>query len=221
LFYDTTSRTETTMNGITHPAVEKYLYELLPPRDPLLARLEQEAQERDIPIVGPLAGRLLALLVRLTRAKKVLEIGTAIGYSTIWLARACAPNGRVVTIEYNEQIAQEARRNISEAGLGRRVRVLVGDGMDLVPTLRTKFDFLFLDAEKHQYRALLELALPKLTRDALIVTDNVLWSGRVAQSDPDETTQAIRAFNEYVHNHPALETVIVPLRDGLALSRKR
>jgi caffeoyl-CoA O-methyltransferase len=144
------------MNGITYPDIEKYLYELLPPRDPLLVRLEQEAQERDIPIVGPLVGRLLALLVRLTRAKKVLEIGTAIGYSTIWLARACP--GRVVTIEYNEQTAQEARRNISEAGLGRRVRVLVGDGMDLVPTLRTKFDFLFLDAEKHQYRALLDLA---------------------------------------------------------------
>ena len=207
------------MNGITYPDIEKYLYELLPPRDPLLVRLEQEAQERDIPIVGPLVGRLLALLVRLTRAKKVLESGTAIGYSTIWLARACP--GRVVTIEYNEQTAQEARRNISEAGLGRRVRVLVGDGMDLVPTLRTKFDFLFLDAEKHQYRALLDLALPKLTRGALIVTDNVLWSGRVAQSDPDETTQAIREFNEYVRNHPALETVIVPVRDGLALSRKR
>jgi caffeoyl-CoA O-methyltransferase len=207
------------MNGITYPDIEKYLYELLPPRDPLLVRLEQEAQERDIPIIGPLVGRLLALLVRLTRAKKVLEIGTAIGYSTIWLARACP--GRVVTIEYNEQTAQEARRNISEAGLGRRVRVLVGDGMDLVPTLRTKFDFLFLDAEKHQYRALLDLALPKLTRGALIVTDNVLWSGRVAQSDPDETTQAIREFNEYVRNHPALETVIVPVRDGLALSRKR
>jgi predicted O-methyltransferase YrrM len=82
------------MNGITYPDIEKYLYELLPPRDPLLVRLEQEAQERDIPIVGPLVGRLLALLVRLTRAKKVLEIGTAIGYSTIWLARAC-----VLTVE--------------------------------------------------------------------------------------------------------------------------
>ncbi len=207
------------MNGITHPDVEQYLYELLPPRDPLLVRLEQEARERAIPIVGPLVGRLLALLVRLTRAKRVLEIGTAIGYSTIWLARACP--GRVVTIEYNKAIAQEARRNISEAGLGRRVRVLVGDGMDLVPTLRTKFDFLFLDAEKHQYRALLDLALPKLKRGALIVTDNVLWSGRVAQPNPDETTQAIREFNEYVHKHPALETVIVPVRDGLALSRKR
>ncbi|MCL6641844.1 MAG: O-methyltransferase [Candidatus Bipolaricaulota bacterium] len=209
------------MNDITHPDIEQYLYELLPPRDPLLVRLEQEAHERDIPIVGPLVGGLLALLVRLTRTKKVLEIGTAIGYSTIWLARGCAPTGRVVTIEYNKKIAQEARKNISEAGLGRRVRVLLGDGMDIVPTLRTKFDFLFLDAEKHQYRALLDLALPKLKRGALIVTDNVLWSGRVAQSDLDETTQAIREFNKYIHKHPALETVIVPVRDGLALSRKR
>ncbi|MCX8102942.1 MAG: O-methyltransferase [Candidatus Bipolaricaulota bacterium] len=210
------------MSHITHPDVERYLYELVLPRDPLLARLEQEAQERDIPIVGPLAGRFLYLLVRLSRAKRILEIGTAIGYSTIWLARACAPvGGRVVTMELNPQIAQEAQRNIAEAGLKRRVKVLVGDGMDLLPRLRGKFDFLFLDAEKHQYKTLLNLALPKLKRGALIVTDNVLWSGRVAQPNPDETTRAIQEFNEYLRTHPALETVIVPLRDGLALSRTR
>lgn len=209
------------MNGITHADVEKYLYELLPPRDPLLLRLEAEAQEKNIPIVGPYAGRFLYLLVRLTRAKRILEIGTAIGYSTIWLARACAPyHGRVVTMEFNEETAQAARRNIAEAGLGRRVRVLVGDGMDLLPTLRGKFDFLFLDAEKHQYKALIDSALPKLKKGALIATDNVLWSGRVARNDSDATTQAIREFNKYLENHPALETVIVPLRDGIALSRK-
>lgn len=208
------------MNGITHPEIEEYLSELLPPRDPLLLRLEHEARERDIPIIGPYAGRFLFLLVRLTRAKRIVEIGTAIGYSTIWLARAC-PGGRVVTIEYDAQRAHQARRNIAEAGLSRRVRVLVGDGIDLLPTLRGKFDFLFLDAEKHQYKTLLDLALPKLKKGALIVTDNVLWSGRVAQPNPDETTQAIREFNRYIHTHAALETVIVPLRDGIALSRKR
>jgi predicted O-methyltransferase YrrM len=209
------------MSTITHPDIEQYLYELLPPRDPLLVRLEQEAQERDIPIVGPLAGRFLYLLVRLTRAKRILEIGTAIGYSAIWLARACAPHGKVITMEFHEKTAQEARRHIAAAGLERRITVLVGDGVDLLPTLRGKFDFLFLDAEKHQYKTLVDLALPKLKRGALIVTDNVLWSGRVTQSDPDATTRAIQEFNTYVHAHPALETVIVPLRDGMALSRKR
>lgn len=210
------------MNGIIYPDVEEYLYGLVPPRDPILTRLEQHAQERDIPIVGPYAGRLLYWLVRLTRAKRILEIGTAIGYSAIWLARACAPvRGRVVTLELNEKTAQEARRNIAEAGMGHRVTVLVGDGADLLPTLRGRFDFLFLDAEKHQYKRLLTLALPKLKRGALIVTDNVLWSGRVAQPNPDETTQAICEFNEYIAHHPALETVIVPVRDGMALSRKR
>lgn len=207
------------MNGITNLAVEQYLYELLPPRDPILVRLEQEAQARNIPIVGPHAGRFLYLLARLARAKRILEIGTAIGYSTIWLARACH-SGRIITIEYNEQKAKEARRNIAEAGLSRRVTVLVGDGMDVIPTLRGRFDFLFLDAEKHQYRALLEVALPKLKRGALIVTDNVLWSGRVVGNDSDATTQAIREFNEYLKKHPFLETVIVPLRDGMALSRR-
>lgn len=210
------------MNGIISPDVEQYLYELVPPRDPILTRLEQQAQERDIPIIGPYAGRFLYWLVRFSRAKRILEIGTAIGYSAIWLARACAPSrGRVVTIELNEKTAQEARRNIAEAGLGHRVTVLVGDGADLLPTLRGRFDFLFLDAEKHQYRRLLDLALPKLKRGALIVTDNVLWSGRVAQPNPDATTQAICEFNEYITKHPALETVLVPVRDGMALSRKR
>lgn len=210
------------MNGITHADVEKYLYDLLPARDPLLLRLEQEAQEKNIPIVGPYAGRFLYLLARLARAKRILEIGTAIGYSTIWLARACAKRrGKVVTIEFNEDIAKEARRNIAEAGLSRRVKVLVGDGMDVLPRLRGQFDLLFLDAEKHQYKALINLALPKLKKGALIATDNVLWSGRVARNDSDATTQAIRELNEYLKTHPALETVIVPLRDGIALSRKR
>jgi caffeoyl-CoA O-methyltransferase len=209
------------MNGITHEDIEKYLYDLLPARDALLRRLEEEAHERDVPIVGPYAGRFLYLLARLTRAKRILEIGTAIGYSTIWLARACHKyHGKVITIEFNEDTAKEARRNIAEAGLSRRVQVLVGDGIDLLPQLRGQFDFLFLDAEKHQYKTLVDLALPKLKKGALIATDNVLWSGRVARNDSDATTQAIRAFNEYLKNHPALETVVVPLRDGIALSQK-
>lgn len=208
------------MNGITSPDIEQYLYKLVPPRDPLMIRLEQEADARDIPIIGPLVGRLLYLLVRLSRARRILEIGTALGYSTIWLARACAP-GRVITIERDEKIAQEARRNLAEAGLTRRVRVLAGDGVDWLPKLRGRFDFFFLDADKHQYKMLLDLALPKLSRGALIVTDNVLWSGRVVQANPDETTRAIQEFNRYIHTHPALETIIVPVRDGIALSRKR
>ncbi|MBI3460531.1 O-methyltransferase [Candidatus Acetothermia bacterium] len=209
------------MDEITREHVEKYLHNLLLPRDALLTRLEAEAEQRNIPIVGPHAASFLALTARSIRARRILEIGTAIGYSTIWLARACGRGGRVITIEVNEETAEEARKNIADAKLSKQVTVIVGDGMEVIPTLTGRFDFVFNDADKHQYRDLVELILPKLKRGGIIATDNVLWAGRVASIENDPTTQAIRNFNEFLKDHPALETVTVPLRDGIALSRKR
>ena len=209
------------MDEITREYVQKYLHDLLLPRDALLTRLEAEAEQRKIPIVGPHAASFLALMARSMRARRILEIGTAIGYSAIWLARACGPGSRVITIEVNEQTAEEARKNIDEAGLSKRIKVIVGDGMEVVPKLKGKFDFVFNDADKHQYRDLVELIMPKLKRGGIIATDNVLWDGRVARNETDSTTETIRNFNEFLKNYPALETVIVPLRDGIALSRKR
>ncbi len=208
------------MSEITPEYIEQYLFSLQPERDALLRRLEAEAERRNIPIIGPYAGRFLYLLARLSRAKSILEVGTAIGYSAIWLARA-APDGKVTTIELDETMAEEARKNIAEARLSKRTKIITGDGVEVVPKLKGKFDFMFLDSEKHQYRQIVELALPKLKKGALIATDNVLWSGTVARNDPDETAQQIRAFNEWLKNHPQLETVFVPVRDGIALSLKR
>ena len=209
------------MDEITREYVESYLYTLLPARDALLTRLEAEAEQRDVPIVGPHAASLLALTARAIRARRILEIGTAIGYSAIWLARACGRRGRVITIEVNQETAEEARKNIAEAKLSKQVQVIVGDGMEVVPKLKGRFDFVFNDADKHQYQDLIQLILPKLKRGGIIATDNVLWDGRVARNETDSTTEAIRNFNKFLKNHPALETVIVPLRDGIALSRKR
>lgn len=210
------------MSEITPAYIEQYLFSLQPERDALLRRLEAEAERRNIPIIGPYAGRFLYLLAKLSRAKSILEIGTAIGYSAIWLAKAVKErDGKVTTLEVNETMAEEARRNMAEARLSKRIEIIVGDGVEVVPKLKGKFDFLFLDSEKHQYRQLVELALPKLKKGALIATDNVLWSGTVARNDPDETAQQIRAFNEWLKNHPKLETVFVPVRDGIALSLKR
>lgn len=209
------------MSEITPEYIEQYLFSLQPERDALLRRLEAEAKRRNIPIIGPYAGRFLYLLAKLSRAKNILEVGTAIGYSAIWLARAAQErDGKITTIELDEAMAEEARKNIAEARLSKRVKIIVGDGADVVPKLKGKFDFMFLDSEKHQYRQIVKLALPKLKKGALIATDNVLWSGTVARNDPDETAQQIRAFNEWLKNHPQLETVFVPVRDGIALSRK-
>jgi len=209
------------MSEITPEYIEQYLFNLQPERDALLRRLETEAERRNIPIIGPYAGRFLYLLVKLSRAKNILEVGTAIGYSAIWLAKAAQDrDGKVTTIEVDAAMAEEARKNVAEARLSKRIKIIVGDGIDIVPKLRGKFDFMFLDSEKHQYRQLVELALPKLKKGALIATDNVLWGGTVARNDPDETAQQIRAFNQWLKNHPQLDTVFVPVRDGIALSLK-
>lgn len=210
------------MSEITAEYIERYLFSLQPEPDVLMRRLEAEAERRNIPIIGPYAGRFLYLLARLSRAKSILEIGTAIGYSAIWLAKAAKErDGKVTTIEVDEAMAEEARKNIAEARLSKRIKIIVGDGVEVVPRLKGKFDLMFLDSEKHQYRRLVELALPKLKKGALIATDNVLWRGTVARDDPDERAQQIRAFNEWLKGHPQLETVFVPVQDGIALSIKR
>ncbi len=210
------------MNGITAEPVERYLKELQPERDVLLARLEHEAQARDIPIIGPVAGRLLYVIAKLRRAKHILEFGTAIGYSALWFARATEPwGGRITTIEIKPEMAAEARRHFEEAGVANRVEILVGDGLSVAKSLEGSYDLCFLDADKQQYKPIIERIWPRITPGGVILADNVLWSGRVAEEDPDETTQAIREFNRYVMSHPELETVIVPLRDGISLSIKK
>jgi len=210
------------MNGITHEAVEQYLKGLQPRRDALLQRMEREAEKRDIPIIGPYAGRFLYTIAKLARARSILEFGTAIGYSAIWFGRASASwNGRVTTIEIDPKIAEEARSNIKEAGLSNHIEVRLGDAVEVVKTLAGPYDLVFIDGDKHQYIQLAELSLPKVPSGGLLMADNVLWSGRVVEKRPDETTKAILAFNEFITAHPQLETVIVPLRDGISLSIKK
>jgi caffeoyl-CoA O-methyltransferase len=210
------------VNGITHEAIEDYLKRLVPQRDALLQRMEQEAQERDIPIIGPYAGRFLYALAKLARARSILEFGTAIGYSAIWFGQATAGwNGRVTTVEIDPQIAQEARSNIKEAGLSERIDVRLGDAVETVKMLAGPYDLVFIDGDKHQYVQLVELSLPKVASGGLILADNVLWSGRIVEKKPDDTTRAIIEFNQFISTHPQLETVIVPMRDGISVSIKK
>ncbi len=213
------------MNGITAEHVERYLKETQPERDPLLQRLEREAAERDIPIIGPVAGRFLFAIAKLGRARRVLEAGAAIGYSTLWFARATEPwGGSIVTLEADPEMAELARRNLEEAGVLDRVEVRVGDALASLDELHGPFDLVFIDHEKEQYRPFLERVLPKLEPGSVILADNVLRRGRVAQApqpEDDGMVQAMREFNAFVMSHPQLETVIVPLRDGISLSIKR
>ena len=183
--------------------------------------MEEEADTGAVPIIGPLVGRFLYNLARSARAKNVLEIGTAIGYSGIWLARAVAPlKGSVTTIDKDPERVKTANHNISEAKLGKTIKVLEGDALEILPTLREEYDFVFLDTDKSIYLDAFKMSIKKLRQGGLFVADNTLWGGDVAKGGKSETTQVMIKFNKEVSSYPGLSTVIVPLRDGVTVGLK-
>jgi caffeoyl-CoA O-methyltransferase len=206
---------------IVEPSLERYLHDLIPRRDPLLAEMEARAQREDIKIVGPLAARLLVLMVHLTAARRIFEMGSAIGYSAIWMARAAGPGAEIYYSDTDPARAREAREYLKRAGVERRVRIQVGDALKLLRQTKGKFDLIFCDVDKQQYPAAFRLALPRVRRGGLFIADNVLWHGSVAQRARDASTRAIQNFNRLVYASRELFPVIVPLRDGLVVCRKR
>jgi caffeoyl-CoA O-methyltransferase len=208
------------MPGILEPQVEKYLSSLLPERDAVLADMERYAKEHDIAIIGPDCGRLLALLAKISGAKRIFEMGSAIGYSAIWFARAAGPGAEIYCTDGDPANAELARKNFERAGVSRSVRFMTGDAVDLIDSTEGSFDIILIDVYKHQYPAALKKSLPRLKSGGLVVTDNVLWSGRVTEPPKDDNTRGILEFNRAVFGSPELFSVIVPLRDGVAICRK-
>lgn len=202
--------------------LDEYLLSILPPRDEVLSRVEEEAARRGIPIVGAAVGRLLAQVARLAGARRVFELGSAVGYSTIWLARAVGEGGRVFFTDGSEENAAEARKNLEEAGVADRVTVLVGDALRSLDETEGEFDLIFNDVDKEGYPDVARRAVPRLRVGGLLVTDNVLWDGalRLPACEDDAETAAIREFNRICYAHPDLEVTIVPLRDGVSLARR-
>src|SRR6058998_2729155 len=207
--------------GITYDHIDDYLYRLAPPRDRLLEKLEESAESRDVPIIGPLVGRFLYNLAKASQCRKVLEIGTAIGYSGIWLGRAVSPlKGTVTTIEMDPARADEADKNIAEAGLQRTIKVVRGDALKVLPSLKEEYDFIFLDSDKEIYPAAFKECAKLLRKGGLFIADNALWSGEVAKGGDSAATKAMIRFNKEVHSFPGMSTVILPLRDGVLVSLK-
>ncbi len=208
------------MPGILEPAVELYLSSLLPERDAVLADIEKYAKERDIPIIGPDCGRLLWLMARLSGANRIFEMGSAIGYSAIWFARAAGPAAEIYCTDGDPANAELARKNFERAGVSKNIRFMTGEAVDLIDSTDGTFDIILIDVYKHQYPAALKKSLPRLKSGGLVITDNVLWSGRVTQPPKDDNTRGILEFNRTVFGSPELFSVIVPLRDGVAICRK-
>ena len=217
------------MPGITEPAVDQYMLSILPPRDAVMQEMEAQALERDIPIVGPAVGRVLYQYARLINAKKVFELGSAIGYSTLWFARAVGEAGEVFYTDGNPKNADEATGYFRRAGVAERIHVGVGDALEQLAARQREFDIIFNDVDKEYYPRVLDL-VPKHLRSGGLFTlyiapcpamYNVLLSGRVTEADPkDETTRAIQEFNQRLYAMKDFFTTILPLRDGLAVAVK-
>ncbi len=207
--------------AITYDYIDDYLYRIAPPRDPLLEKMEEYADSHGVPIIGPLVGRFLYNLARASHSRRVLEIGTAIGYSGIWLGRAVAPErGSVTTIDRDPERVKIAGRNIAEAGLDRTVKVIEGDALEVLPTLKEEYDLVFLDSDKTVYPEAFKLSVGLLRKGGLFVADNALWGGDVAKGGRSKDTQTMIRFNKQVSGFPGMSTVIVPLRDGVLLGLK-
>ncbi len=208
--------------GYMQEDVEDYIYQLLPERDAVVTEMESYAEEHDIPIIGPAVGRMLSFLVQVSGAKRIFEMGSAIGYSTIWLARAAGPKAEVFYTDGDPEKARRAQDYFRRAGVAKRIDVRVGDAMALLKKTPGTFDLIFNDVDKHQYPAALRVALPRLRRGGLLITDNTIWAGKAARpaAEEDQDTKGVQEFNRLVFASKQLYSVLLPLRDGVTICRK-
>jgi caffeoyl-CoA O-methyltransferase len=210
---------------IVEPPVEEYAEAYSSPDGELFERLAAETREKTTApqmMVGLLEGRFLGVLVRSLRARRVLELGTFTGYSAISMALALPPGGRVITCDVDEETTAIARRYAEEAGVSDRIDFEVGPALETIRQFDGPFDLVFIDADKENYVNYYEATLPLLADVGLMVVDNTLWSGRVADpNEEDESTRAIRALNDRVREDPRVENVLLTVRDGMNLVWRR
>jgi caffeoyl-CoA O-methyltransferase len=207
---------------ITASAVDDYLYSMLPKRDPVLAEMEEYATQHKVPIVGPAVARVLQQLALTIQARTIFELGSAIGYSTVWWAQAVGEKGRVIYTDGDRKNAELARGYFQRAGVLDRITLHTGDALEFLSEQKQEFDIIFNDVDKEDYPRVLRLVAPRLRKGGLFITDNVLWSGRVAvKGAADASTKAILEFNRKLYDSPEFYATILPIRDGLAVALKK
>jgi predicted O-methyltransferase YrrM len=200
----------------------EYLDKLIPQTDPLLREMEEYGAQHRVPSADREVALFVEITARAINAKSALEIGMAIGYTTIHLARAIGEAGLVVTIDPSDEMIRAAEGYLIRAGLRDRVRIERGKALEVIPRLNETFDMVFIDALKDEYIDYLESALPKLRNGGVVVVDNLLWGGRVA-GDPasrDRDTAALQKFNDHFMQHPQLRAIVLSVGDGLGYAVK-
>ncbi|EPZ39753.1 MULTISPECIES: O-methyltransferase [Anoxybacillus] len=206
----------------------QYVERLLPKKEEAIVAMERYAREHNVPIMDALSIETMLHMLKLVQPMRILEIGTAIGYSAIRMAKAL-PHVHIVTIERDEERYKQALVYVEQTNTKEQITLLFGDALDMGDEVKkhAPFDVLFIDAAKGQYRRFFELYEPLLSERGIIITDNVLFKGLVATHEPIEQKRIrqlikkIQAYNEWLMAHPRYETVIIPIGDGIAISRKR
>lgn len=204
--------------------LQKYLDTHSAQEPELLQQLNRETHQKVLQprmLSGAYQGRILALLSKLIQPKNILEIGTYTGYASLCLAEGMATEGRLDTIDCNEELAQMQRKYFDLSPYGNRIYQHLGMAADILPKLSGSYDLVFMDADKENYPHYFDLIIDKMNPGALLISDNVLWSGKVLKEGDDEATKALQVYNHKINTDSRVETVILPIRDGLSLSRKR
>ena len=190
----------------------------------LLKALDRETHQKVLQprmLSGSYQGRLLALLAKMIGPKKILEVGTYTGYATLCMAEGLTTGGSIDTIDHNEELADMQRRYFDQSPYGNQITQHLGEAKDILKTLAGPYDLVFLDADKENYPHYFDLIIDKLETGGILLSDNVLWSGKVLEKATDETTSALQEYNQKINMDVRVETVVLPIRDGLTITRKR
>ncbi|MGL6104914.1 O-methyltransferase [Romboutsia sp.] len=213
------------MSNIVNNLVEEYIRTTLKDKEGLLKKLEEYANDYNVPIVHKEVSELLKVILKVQKPKRILEVGCAIGYSSILFASTLGEDVEIITVERNENMIEKAKENIKLAGFEKNITILEGDAEELLKTVDGKFDMIFLDAAKGQYQLFYDMVIDKLKIDGLLISDNILYKGMVAHDEfvirrKKTIVKRMRNYLDYICNCDYLDTSLIPIGDGVALSYK-
>lgn len=206
--------------------IDKYILDHIDEEDPVLRELDRETHLKVLGarmLSGNLQGQVLTMLSKMIQPKRILEVGTFTGYSAICLAKGLAENGKLITIEMDDELEYLSKKYFEMAGLTGKIEQRIGPALEIIPEIDGPLDLIFLDADKREYTDYFHLVFDKVKSGGIIIADNTLWSGKVLETpaDDDHQTKGIIAFNEMIKNEKHIEKVILPLRDGMTVIRKK
>ncbi len=203
---------------ITNPEIEDYILSFYPRVHEVFYDMEKRAEGSDVKIVGPLMGRFLSQICLFRGTKSIFEMGSGFGYSALWFAHSLGEEGEITCTDWLRENAEAAHGYFTRAGQAAKLRFVCGDALDILANSDSKFDIIFNDIDKESYPRVIELAREKLNPGGMLITDNVLWGGRVLAGGGSESTQGVLEFNRLLFSNPGFFSTVLPLRDGVALS---